>query len=204
MICVSIDQFSSVTQSCPTLCDPMNRSTPGLPVHHQLLEFTHTHVHRVRDAIQPSHPLSYPSPPAPNPSCEVCRPARLLGWGLGSWHRGGCAALQYMGCLPGCFPLRSLCPRSRTKSCCGVTGSGALALLRLGSVVRRQLPGQSSLSIFTVGAKMCATLCVRTQGTLQDTSGLPLCPSCSPSNQGGLCHLCRAPGLGFPGCDSTS
>ena len=64
-------QFSSVTQSCPTLCDPMNRSTPGLPVHHQLLEFTQTHVHRVSDAIQPSHPLSSPSPPAPNPSIKV-------------------------------------------------------------------------------------------------------------------------------------
>ena len=60
-------QFSSVTQSCPTLCDLMNRSTPGLPVHHQLPEFTQTHIHRVRDAIQPSHPLSSPSPPAPNP-----------------------------------------------------------------------------------------------------------------------------------------
>ena len=61
-------QFSSVTQSCPTLCDPMNRSTPGFPVHHQLPEFTQTHVHRVRDAIQPSHPLLSRSPPAPNPS----------------------------------------------------------------------------------------------------------------------------------------
>ena len=61
-------QFSLVTQSCPTLCDPMNCSTPGLPVHHQLLEFTQTHVHRVGDAIQPSHSLSSPSPPAPNPS----------------------------------------------------------------------------------------------------------------------------------------
>ena len=61
-------QFSSVAQSCPTLCDPMNRSTPGLPVHHQLREFTQTHVHWVSDAIQPSHPLSSPSPPAPNPS----------------------------------------------------------------------------------------------------------------------------------------
>ena len=59
-------QFSSVTQSCPTLCDPMNRSTSGLPVHHHLPEFTQTHVHRVRDAIQPSHPLSSPSPPALN------------------------------------------------------------------------------------------------------------------------------------------
>ena len=61
-------QFSSVTQSCPTLCDPMNRSMPGLPVHHQLPELTQTHFHRVRDAIQPSHPLSSPSPSAPNPS----------------------------------------------------------------------------------------------------------------------------------------
>ena len=61
-------QFSSVAQSCPTPCDPMNHSTPGLPVHHHLPEFTQTHVHRVRDAIQPSHPLSSPFPPAPNPS----------------------------------------------------------------------------------------------------------------------------------------
>ena len=63
-----IFQFSSVFQLCPTLCDSMNRSTPGLPVYHQLLEFIQTHVHRVVDAIQPSHPLSSPSPPAPNPS----------------------------------------------------------------------------------------------------------------------------------------
>ena len=61
-------QFSSVAQSCPTLCNPMNRSTPGLPVHHHLPEFTQTHIHRVRDAIQPSQPWSSPSPPAPNPS----------------------------------------------------------------------------------------------------------------------------------------
>ena len=61
-------QFSSVAQSCLTLCNPMNRSTPGLPVHHQLPEFTQTHVHRVGDAIQPSHPLWSPSLPAPNPS----------------------------------------------------------------------------------------------------------------------------------------
>ena len=61
-------QFSSVTQSCPTLCDPMNCSTSGLPVHHQLPEFTQTHVQRVSDAIQPTHPLSSHSPPAPNPS----------------------------------------------------------------------------------------------------------------------------------------
>ena len=61
-------QFSTVAQSCPTLCDPMNHSMPGLPVHHQLPEFTQTHNHCVRDAIQPSHPLSFPSPPTPNPS----------------------------------------------------------------------------------------------------------------------------------------
>ena len=61
-------QFSSVAQLCLTLCNPMNCSTPGLPVHQQLPEFTQTHVHRVSDAIQPSHPLSSPSPPAPNPS----------------------------------------------------------------------------------------------------------------------------------------
>ena len=61
-------QFSSVTHLCPTLCNPMNHSTPGLPVHHQLPEFTQTQVHWVGDAIQPSHPLSSPFPPSPNPS----------------------------------------------------------------------------------------------------------------------------------------
>ena len=65
---VSYLQFSSVTQSFPTVCDPMNWSTPDLPVHHKLPEFTQTHVHQVGDAIQPSHPLLSPSPPAPNPS----------------------------------------------------------------------------------------------------------------------------------------
>ena len=60
--------LDQITQSCPTLCDPMNRSTPGLPVHHQLQEFTETHIHQVSDAIQPSQLLSSPSPPALNPS----------------------------------------------------------------------------------------------------------------------------------------
>ena len=69
-------QFSSVAQSCLTLCDPMNRSTRGLPVHHQLREFTQTHVHRVSDASQPSHPLSSPSSPAPNP----CQHESLFQW----------------------------------------------------------------------------------------------------------------------------
>ena len=62
----AVQSVNSVTQSCPTLCDPMNHSTPGLPVRHQLPEFIQTHVHRVCDAIQPSHPLSSPSPPALN------------------------------------------------------------------------------------------------------------------------------------------
>ena len=65
-------EFAPSVQFCrsvvPTLCDPMNRSTPGLPVHHKLPEFTQTHIHQVGDAIQPSHPQSSPSPPAPNPS----------------------------------------------------------------------------------------------------------------------------------------
>ena len=65
-VMLKIDQFTSVTQSCPTLCNPMDCSTPGLPVHHQLLEFTQTHVHWVGDAIQLPHPLSSPFPPAFN------------------------------------------------------------------------------------------------------------------------------------------
>ena len=75
-------KFSSVTQSGPTLCDPMNRGTPGLPVHHQLPEFTQTHVHRVGDAIQPSHPLSSPSPPAFN----LSQHQGLFQWGSSSYQ----------------------------------------------------------------------------------------------------------------------
>ena len=81
-------QFSSVAQLCPTLCNPMNCNTPGLPDHHQFLEFTQTHVHRVSDAIQPSHPRSSPSPPAPNPSQHLFHPipesfpmSQLFAWG---------------------------------------------------------------------------------------------------------------------------
>ena len=74
-------QFSSVTHLCPTLCNPMNCSMPGLPVHHQLPEFTQTHIHRVSDAIQPSYPLLSPSPPAPNPSQHQS----LFQW-VNSWH----------------------------------------------------------------------------------------------------------------------
>ena len=67
-VSTNILYIRSVAQSCPTLCDPMNNSTPGLPVHHQLPEFTETHIHRVSDVIQPSHPLTSPFPPASNPS----------------------------------------------------------------------------------------------------------------------------------------
>ena len=81
--CSSSVQLSSVTQSCLTLWDPMNSSTPGLPVHHQLPEFTQTHVHRVGDAIQPSHPLLSPSPPDPNPSQpqSLFQRVKLFTWG---------------------------------------------------------------------------------------------------------------------------
>ena len=74
--CIRSDQIRSVTQSCPTPCDPMNCSMPGLPVHHHLPEFTQTHVHRVGDTIQPSHLLSSPSPPAFNP----CQHQSLFQW----------------------------------------------------------------------------------------------------------------------------
>ena len=77
-VMVQLSSVSSVTQSCPTLCDPMNHSTPGLPVHHQLPEFTQTHVHRIGDAIQPSHPLLSPSPPALNPSQHQSFPMSQL------------------------------------------------------------------------------------------------------------------------------
>ena len=115
---LALDLFSSVTQSCPTLCDPMNHSTPGLPVHHQLPEFTQTHVHQVGDAIQPSHPLSFPSPPAPNPSQHqslfqwvnsshgvekvlefqllvTFLPKKSQGWSPSEWT--GCISLQSKG-----------------------------------------------------------------------------------------------------------
>ena len=80
-------QFSSVAQSCPTLRNPMNRSTPGLPVHHQLLEFTQTHVHQVGDIIQPSHSLSLPSPPASNPSQHQ---------GLFQWVNSSCEVAKVL------------------------------------------------------------------------------------------------------------
>ena len=88
-------QFSSVTQSCPTLCNPMNRSTPGLPVHHQLLEFTQTHVHRVSDAIQPSHPLSSPSPPAPSLSQHQSFPMSQF-FAAGGQSIGGSASASVL------------------------------------------------------------------------------------------------------------
>ena len=84
-------QFTSATQSCPTLCDPMNQSTPGLPVHHQLPDFTQTHVHRVSDAIQPSHPLSSPSPPALN----LSQHQGLFKWVSSSYRVAKVLEFQY-------------------------------------------------------------------------------------------------------------
>ena len=80
---IDLVQFSSVAQLCPTLYNPMNRSTPGLPVHHQLPEFTQTHVHWVSDAIQSSHPLSSPSPPA----LSLSQHQGLFQW-VSSSHQG--------------------------------------------------------------------------------------------------------------------
>ena len=115
---LSEHQFSSVTQLCPTLCDPMNCNTPGLPVYHQLLEFTQTHVHWVSDAIQPSHPLSSPSPPAFNlsqhqglfqwvssshqvtQSIGVSAPTSVLPMNIQDWfplRSTGCISLQSKG-----------------------------------------------------------------------------------------------------------
>ena len=120
-------QSSSVAQSCSTLCDPMNRSTKGLPVHHQLPEFTQPQVHRVGDAIQPSHPLSSLSPPAPNPSqhqffklmnsfmaasCPSCGPLGLLrqwaGFSLGEAPGLSCELL----------PCSTSPPRDQTHTLC--------------------------------------------------------------------------------------
>ena len=96
-----MNQFSSVTQSCPTLCDPMNHSMTGLPVHHQLPEFTQTHVHRVSDAIQPSHPLLSPSPPAPNPSQHQS----LFQW-VNSSHEVASFSIIPSKEIPGLISLR--------------------------------------------------------------------------------------------------
>ena len=96
-------QFSSVTQLCPTLCDPMNCSMPGLPVYHQLPEFTQTHVHWVSHAIQPSHPLSSPAPPALNPSQHQS----LFQW-VNSLHEAA-KVLAYNPAIPvlGLYPEKA-------------------------------------------------------------------------------------------------
>ena len=111
-------QFSSVIQSCLTLCNPINCSMPGLPVHHQLPEFTQTHVHRVGDAIQPSQPLSSPSPPAPSPSQHQYFPmSQLFAWGGQSigvsastsvlpMNTQDWSPLEWTGCTP-CSPRDS-------------------------------------------------------------------------------------------------
>ena len=96
-------QFSSFAQSCLTPCDPMNRSTPGLPVHHQLPEFTQTHVHWVGDAIQPSRPLSSPSPPAPTLPASGSFPVSRL-FASDSQSMGASASVLPMN-VQGWFPL---------------------------------------------------------------------------------------------------
>ena len=99
-------QFSSVAQSCLTLCHPMNRSTPGLPVHDKLPEFTQTHAHRVGDAIQPSHPLSSPSPPVPNP----CQHQGLFQWVNSSHEVAKVVEFQLQHeCLVHCKNMWLLC-----------------------------------------------------------------------------------------------
>ena len=109
-------QFSSVAQSCPTLCDPMKCSIPGLLVHNQLLEFTQTHIHRVGDAIQPSHPLSSPSPPAPNPSQHQSFPmSQLFAWGGQSTGVSDGAYSYLAGHLSVLLPYKSL-SQSSSKS----------------------------------------------------------------------------------------
>ena len=99
--------FSSVAELCPTLCNPMNCSMPGLPVHHQLPEFTQTHVHQVGDAIRPSYPLSSPSPPAPNPSQHQ----DLFQW-VSSSHE---VIIVYLSSSSVAFPLS--CPIFHPLNC---------------------------------------------------------------------------------------
>ena len=95
-------QFSSVTRSCPTLCNPMNCSTPGLPVHHQLPEFTQTHVHRVSDAIQPSHPLSASVKSSCVHLISVASGLRLIS--CCCHHSVGHVPLYSLGQLPASLP----------------------------------------------------------------------------------------------------
>ena len=113
-------RFSSVAQSCPTLCDPVNRSTPGLPIHHKLPECTQTHAHRVSDAIQPSHPLLSPSPPAPNPSTGVLSPLYTQG------TRSGMGVLQVICWLDEARMLGGG-SKANTFSLCGIGGETGYA-----------------------------------------------------------------------------
>jgi len=99
------DQIRSVAQSCPTLCDPINRSMPGLPVHHQLPEFTQTHIHRVSDAIQPSHPVvPFSSCPQSLPASESFPMSQLFAWGGQSTGDSALASVLPMN-IQGWFPL---------------------------------------------------------------------------------------------------
>ena len=117
-------QFSSVAQWCLTLCDPMNQSTLGLPVLHQLLELPQTHVHQVSDAFQPSHPLSSPSPPAPNPSQWALRARASVSVAPRLWSTGSVVVAHRLSCSKVCgiFPDQEWNP-------CG--GRGSLSFLRV-------------------------------------------------------------------------
>ena len=117
----SVSSVRSVAQSCPTLCDPMNRSTPGLPVHHQLPEFTQTHIHQVSDAIQPSHPLSSPSP-APNPSQHQSFPKSQL-FASGGQSTGVSASASFLPKKP--MGLQSI----KQSSLCNTVGLCWLSVL---------------------------------------------------------------------------
>ena len=116
---MSVGQFSSVTQSSPTVCDSMDTSTPGFPVHHQLPEFTQTHVHWVGDAIQPSPPLSFPSPPAYN----LSQHQDLFKWVTSSHQVAMCIGVSASASvlpvnIQDWFPLgwTSCCPKDSQES----------------------------------------------------------------------------------------
>ena len=121
--------ISLVAQSCPTLCGPMNCSTPGLPVHHQLLESTQTHVHQVGDAIQPSHPLPFPSPPALN----LSQHQGLFQWVSSSHQVARVLEFQLQ------HQSHQWTPRWRWQVSRGDQASHMVGLVRVGAVLREQL-----------------------------------------------------------------
>jgi len=152
---VRSDQIRSVAQSCPTLCDPMNHSTPGLPVHHQLPEFTQTHVHRVSDAIQPSHPLSSPIFSNESTLCmrwpkywsfsfSIILPKKSQGWSPSEWTGCGCQLAYFPSHFSPCSSLsplqhRSHSSKSRGKAWAWQHGSSLTKAVRFTIPVKCQL-----------------------------------------------------------------